>query len=141
MAVRKLVPTLARAQTSPATIERLGAAVLASLSPELVLPQFRKLQENHPLGGHCYVASEAIYYLLGGRESGYMPASVTHEGVKHFYLKHRETGSTLDLTSGQFRTPPDYKQGRGSAYRQSEPSKRAAIVIARVREAAEIAAI
>jgi hypothetical protein len=140
MTAKKLLPTVARAQTSQTTMEELAAAVIASLSPELVLPQFRKLQENHPLGGHCYVASEAIYYLLGGRKSGYMPASITHEGVKHFYLKHRETGSTLDLTGGQFRTPPDYKQGRGSAYRQSQPSKRAAIVIARVRELAETAA-
>ena len=39
------------------------------LSPDLLKPQFRK-QGEHPLYGHCYAASEALYHLLGGKNEG-----------------------------------------------------------------------
>lgn len=124
---------MATKSAAAAQVKKLGASVIASLTPELVKKEFLFLQKKHRLGGHCYVATEAMYYLLGGKSSGYMPASLVHEGVKHYYLKHRETGEVLDLTALQFRTPIPYASGRGSVYRQSKPSKRTAILLERVK--------
>ncbi len=123
---------MASKNTATAQVKKLGAAVIASLTPELVKEEFQFLQKKHRLGGHCYVATEAMYYLLGGKNSGYMPASIVHEGVKHYYLKHRETGEVIDLTAAQFRTAIAYQKGRGSVYRQFKPSKRTATLLARV---------
>ncbi|MBX9666071.1 MAG: hypothetical protein K2X93_00575 [Candidatus Obscuribacterales bacterium] len=115
--------------------DTVAAAIVASLTPDLVLPEFRFLQEKSPLGGHCYAATEAMYYMLGGRDSGYMPASVMHEGTKHYFLKKRQEkdgkAPPIDLTAGQFKTPVPYEKGRGSCYRQTKPGKRAAVLIER----------
>lgn len=123
---------MAKKTTATAQVKKLRIAILASLTPELVKKEFLFLQKKHRLGGHCYVATEAMYYLLGGKSSGYMPASIVHEGVKHYYLKHRESREVLDLTAAQFTTAISYEKGRGSVYRQSKPSKRTAVLLERV---------
>lgn len=123
---------MAKKCAATAQVKKLAAAVIASLTPELVRKEFLFLQKKHRLGGHCYLATEAMYYLLGGKSSGYMPASIVHEGVKHYYLKHRDSGEVLDLTATQFRTAIPYEKGRGSVYRQSKPSNRTAILLERV---------
>lgn len=79
---------------------------------------------------HCYVASEAIYHLMGGRESGLTPMTIRHEGGVHWYL--RMDGEYLDATADQFETPVPYDQGTGRGFLTRQPSKRAAEVIRRV---------
>lgn len=80
----------------------------------------------NPLAGHCYVASEALYHLLG---DDWKPEHVNHEGASHWYLRHRETGEILDVTAGQFDTPVPYDLGRGRGFLTREPSKRASILM------------
>ena len=81
------------------------------------------------LAGHCYVASEALYHLLGGKESGYVPQNIQHEGAPHWYLKHGKTGEILDPTAGQFQVPVPYEKGVGKGFLTKQPSKRAQLVI------------
>jgi len=83
------------------------------------------------LAGHCYVASEALYHLAGGKASGLTPQNVQHEGASHWYLKHKD-GTIVDPTAGQFSTPVPYSQGKGKGFLTKRPSKRAQIVIDRV---------
>lgn len=85
------------------------------------------------LAGHCYVASEALYHTLGGAKSDYVPHFIRHENSPHWFLRHRTTGTVLDPTAGQFRTPVPYEQGRGKGFLTREPSKRAQAVMARMR--------
>lgn len=80
--------------------------------------------------GHCYVASEALYHVLGGRKAGLKPMHVKHEGSPHWYLESAD-GTIIDATAGQFSTPVPYKQGRGKGFLTKDPSKRAQIVIDR----------
>lgn len=87
--------------------------------------------DPNPLSGHCYVASEALWYSLPDRDD-WVPASLRHEGAVHWYLKHRRSESVRDLTAGQFSTKPDYSQGRGRGFLTNRPSKRAQIVLDRV---------
>lgn len=87
----------------------------------------------NPLAGHCYVASEAMYHLMGGKDSGLTPQFINHEGSPHWFLKS-DSGIVYDLTAGQFETPVPYDQARGCGFLTSKPSKRAQIVIDRARQ-------
>jgi len=110
-------------------IVTLQDKVLAALSDEL---RKRKYQGNpNRITGHCYVASEALYHLLGGNRQGYAPHFVRHEGEPHWYLE-APGGKRIDLTASQFTTPVPYDLGRGKGFLTRQPSKRAQIVIDRV---------
>ena len=85
---------------------------------------------NHPLSGHCYVASEAYYHLIG-KELGYKPYFIRHEEKPHWFLKN-SNGKILDLTSDQFKTPVCYNRGIGKGFLTKNPSKRAQAIIGKV---------
>ena len=82
--------------------------------------------------GNCYVASEALYHLIGGKKSGWKPMFVKHEGTTHWFLKHY-TGHILDLTSGQFKKWPPYHKAIGCGFLTKQPSKRAAELIDKIQ--------
>lgn len=108
------------------------SAIVASLTDELLRPKYRRVTDRNKFFGHCYVATEAYYHLVGGASSGFVPQRITHEGGTHWYLKHRVTGKIVDLTAGQFRTAVPYENGVGCGFLTRLPSKRAVIVIQRV---------
>jgi hypothetical protein len=47
--------------------ENAVGIVRSVLTPELLPPEWQN--HPHPIGGYCYVASKALYYLLGGSEA------------------------------------------------------------------------
>src|SRR5690606_29708750 len=55
---------------------------------------------EHYTRGHCYVASEAFYYLHGKR-AGYDPRGRDY----HWWLEHRDTGAIVDPTLPQLDGP------------------------------------
>jgi hypothetical protein len=81
--------------------------------------------------GHCYVASEALYHLLGGPRGGWTPMFVRHEGESHWFLRDRQTGRVLDPTADPFKGAPDYTKARGKGFLTRGPSQRARVVIKR----------
>ena len=83
-----------------------------------------------PVAGHCYVASEAAFHLLGGKAAGYTPCFVRHEGAPHWYLID-PSGQVLDITAEQFATPVPYDSGTRKGFLTKVPSKRAAVLIER----------
>jgi GNAT superfamily N-acetyltransferase len=109
----------------------LVAATTESLDDSLRKPQYRG--NPNELAGHCYVSCEALFHMMGGHESGWVPQNVKHEGDQHWYLRHSKTGEILDPTASQFRTPVPYHQGRGRGFLTKQPSKRAQEVINRVQ--------
>lgn len=97
--------------------------------------------------GNCYVTCEALYHLLGGKKSGWRPATVRHEGDVHWFLRRalpcpvcNRTGvrtcgefwEIMDPTASQFREPPRYELGRGRGFLTRRPSKRAAEMMQRM---------
>jgi len=108
----------------------LAEHIVGSLTDDLRKPKY-KGHEN-PLAGHCYVASEALWHMLGGPDSGWVPQTIRHENDTHWYLKHKDTGKILDLTAGQFKTPVLYDKGRGCGFLTKEPSKLAKELINRI---------
>ena len=95
--------------------DELIAQLQAHLTPDLLKPAYREQNRENPLFGHCYVASEALYHLLGGRASGWYPVHARDaENIVHWWLE-KASGERLDPTAGQYTsqglTPP-YPQGR-----------------------------
>jgi hypothetical protein len=75
--------------------------------------------------GNCYVTSEALYHLMGGKSNGWLPKRMRHEGDTHWFLFNRLTGQIVDATAHQFKTLPDYDNGIGCGFLTAQPSKRA----------------
>lgn len=79
----------------------------------------------------CYVVSEALYHMLGGKKAGWTPVVVKLEvGGTHWYLRHK-SGFTLDATASQFIDEHIFKDlpGRGSGFLTKKPSKKAKALI------------
>lgn len=74
--------------------------------------------------GNCYVTSEALFHLLGGKTAGWKSMCMKHEGDTHWFLKH-SNGMILDATAKQFRRLPNYQKARGRGFLTRKPSKRA----------------
>lgn len=96
------------------------------------------LPERRGRRGNCYACVEALYHLLGGASSGWVPHTVRHEGDVHWFLAKRtqtvdsdhppeilEVWEILDPTAAQFREPPPYELGRGRGFLTRGPSRRA----------------
>ena len=105
--------------------------VQGALTPELLHP-------DHgggvgPLAGHCYVATQSLWHLLGAQDSGYTPHSgPAPGGGTHWWLVEDDTGRVIDPTATQF-PAYDYSLGSGKGFLTRDPSRRARIVIERVR--------
>lgn len=83
----------------------------------------------------CYVMSEAVYHLAGGKRAGLKPC-VHRSGSRgtHWFLRWGE--NVLDPSVDQFDgLIPDHAKGRGCGFLTKTPSKRAARVIRYAREA------
>ena len=86
--------------------------------PQLLKEPYRsKVQKGaHPHTGHCYVASQALYSLLGAKKAGYSPLCMQHEGGSHWAILREKDGAILDPTVAQFKTIPDYSKGVRKGY-------------------------
>lgn len=108
--------------------------IRANLTPDLLHEQYRMLAEKGPAAGHCYVASEALYHIIGGRRSRFKPHSGRIGDIVHWWLEDDE-GGVVDPTADQFPDGFPYEIGRGRGFLTRTPSRRAGILIARVLEA------
>ena len=82
--------------------------------------------------GNCYVTSEALYHLLGGRGAGWKPMRMPIQGDTHWFLINTITGQRLDATASQFEVLPNYDKAIGSGFLTRKPSKRAAELMRRL---------
>ncbi len=86
--------------------------------------------------GNCYVASEALYHLLGGKAAGWKPMHLRLDAPapanSHWFLQHKN-GTILDPTVQQFKFAlPDYSAARGCGFLTTKPSKRAVILMEKI---------
>lgn len=116
----------------------LRKRIQKALTPDLLKKdQVFMLTGIHPTEGHCAVAAEAAYHLLGGREAGWMPIVLPRKVLgnnTHWWIRHKDTGEIFDPTSEQFGDDEiPYKLGRPCGFMTKHPSRRAKIVIDRVK--------
>lgn len=128
--------TKARMRRMP--IRDLSAKIASVLSPNLLLKNFRDA-DYHPAAGHCYVATEALYHLIGGKKSDWAPMRGKDiYDTTHWWLRHKETKEIVDPTAAQYtdngmKPPYAYGEGRGGGFLTAKPSWRAREVIRRLK--------
>ena len=85
--------------------------------------------------GKCYIVSEAIYYHMGGKQSGYKPMNIKHENTSHWFIMS-PLGSIIDETAKQYKTVPDYTKAKCKAFlpTKAKISKRSLVFYNRVIE-------
>jgi hypothetical protein len=109
-------------------------AVQKALTPELLKKTYVEGNKNNPTFGHCYVATEALYYLLG--DESFKPCRARDvEGIVHWWLQN-DKGTILDPTAEQYTIrglKPPYEKGRRGGFLTKRISKRAKIVIDRIK--------
>lgn len=114
------------------------------LTPDLLKGIWNK-QFDNPMAGHCYAATEALFWILGGPDSDWKPYVLNHktfpegldeEGKTHWFLKNNITGEILDPTKEQFYIPIPYNSGtsNGMMNYPKGGSKRAKEIIKRISQ-------
>lgn len=107
-----------------------------TLTDDLLKPVYRQMTGRHLTTGHCYAASEAAFHLLGGSQYWMSYCGRDDTGGTHWWLKNKASGELLDVTSQQFthfgKTPP-YSNGRPVGFLTKLPSKRAVVIIDRLK--------
>ena len=112
--------------------------VQKSLTDDLLRGRWKNKDDNsHHTDGHCYVAAEALWHLLGIDKYQSYVASYIDKGGKatHWWLRNKITGEYADPTKEQYlhiNEVPPYHIGKRAAFLTKLPSKRAKIVIDRV---------
>jgi len=107
------------------------------LTPDILKPAYRFMASvDNPTSGHCYHAAEALWHLLGGQASHWVPMRVREsDGMTHWWLRHRKNGEIADPTADQYRCigeEPPYSLGKGGGFLTKNPSKPAQEIIRRL---------
>jgi len=101
--------------------------------------------------GHCFITTQAAWFELGGKDSGYVPRMLTHKefpealkpGETHHYLINPNTNEVIDLTYDQFEKKNinqydiPYQLGKKSGYQNqaienNKPTERTQKLLDRV---------
>lgn len=76
--------------------------------------------------GNCYVATEALWHILGGADSQWDVMRMKVRRDTHWFLRRREDhGIVLDPSRQQFSIPLDYSRAKRAAFLTTKPSRRA----------------
>lgn len=117
--------------------DNLILKIQSVLTDDLLIPYWQKHKQpnDHPLFGHCYAASEALFHLLGGKNAGYVPMRSPSQFGTHWWIRDKN-GNYLDPTAEQFTSigiKLPYDKGIGAGFLTGQkPSKRALEIIKRV---------
>lgn len=129
--------------------EELIRKIKSVLTPDLLKGYWKKHQDpNNPMGGHCYAATEALYWMLGGTKSDWKTYVLNNltwsEGLKdgetHWFIRNTKTGEILDPTKEQFGIKEiNYDGGKNNTMMNypNGGSKRAREIIRRISEVSE----
>jgi hypothetical protein len=120
---------------SDSEIENLMSDIRGVLSPDLLKKEYHSENAINPMFGHCYVATEALYYLLND-PARYGPARGRDErDIVHWWLVDLYENRIWDATKDQYlsvgKVPP-YQNGKRSGFLTNFPSKRCKIVLNRL---------
>ena len=116
-------------------MEELIKLIVDSLSDDLLKPKYKSIKNRNKFTGHCYVATETLYYLIDDNERiNYIPARIKINDDNHWVLVNKETNEIYDITKNQFKFPIDYSKIRKCWFLTKTPSKRTLILLNRIYE-------
>jgi hypothetical protein len=117
-------------------LSNLKSDIIINLSDDLLSKEWlarKKLEPScHKTFGHCYLATEVAYHLLGGKKRGWKPMYLKCKDGSHWFLLH-SSGIIFDVTSGQFEGETIlYHDAIGKGFLTREPSRRARKLMAKI---------
>jgi hypothetical protein len=120
-------------------LAQLRTKIHKSLSNDLLKKdQIEKLTGIHLTEGHCAVAAESAYHILGGKVNGWVPMVLPRYVMgnnTHWWIKNKDTGEIFDPTVEQWGDEKcPYHLGMGCGFMTRQPSKRAKILIDRINK-------
>ena len=148
-------------KSNPLTIDEIVQAIRKNLSPDLLSAKWAVVVHNQrqpdPVAGHCAIATEALYDMLGGVKAGYTPVVCSYyddrgtrvfgkapnkdDQMTHWWLKgpcengHRGKGDVIDPTVRQYKKPFPYENGKPTGFMSPNlPFRCARILIDRVEK-------
>ena len=110
------------------------------MTPDLLNPKWRaKVRpDDHPTTGHCYISAEALFHVRG-KAHGFKPHVISGRGWTHWFLMNA-SGVKWDPTKEQWKDKPiPYHRGRMCGFLTAKPSKRAKVIIRRIRQEGALA--
>jgi len=112
------------------------------LTPDILTPKYREENQNNPMYGHCYHTTQAMFYLLDTDTLDIMCGTDWRDD-KHWWLRDRETGYEVDMTSDQYYSigkEPPYDNGKVSKWYgwKGRPHMRSLKLILRIQPLANI---
>lgn len=106
-----------------------------NLTDDLLKNKYKSLKNKNKYTGHCYVATETLYYLLDdSKKNDYTPARLKINEETHWFLVEKKTNKIFDITKDQFNFEIDYTQMKKCWFLTNHPSKRTLILINRIHE-------
>ena len=113
--------------------------IRAVLSDDLLSSKYKyiiNVKKKDVTTGHCYIAAEALYHLIGGKKSGYKPR-VARDGEDETHWWLEKDGHKLDPSKKQYTKigeKPPYHLARACGFLTQKPSKIARIIMNRIAE-------
>ena len=109
----------APAAPSPEALEALSRRLRSALHPAMLQPPYDQgWSEENPTFGFCSIASEAAWFLLGGKPAGWVAhCAREQDGSTHWWLKHA-SGVVFDPTVDQY-----HRVGRLAPYERGVPGR------------------
>lgn len=95
--------------------------IINNLDEKLLKPYWKKKENRINTSGHCYHASEAMYYLTGGKSNWIPQVGKDDNNDTHWWLKGRFNNEIRDVTKTQYfhlKKIPPYHKGKGTGFQQ-----------------------
>jgi hypothetical protein len=115
-------------------ISKLIKKIKNNLTPDLLQRKYVKKNKKNKTFGHCYVATETLYYLL--KDKSFIPhVARDFRNNVHWWLQNKE-GKILDVTKEQYlkyNKKPPYNKGYGNFFITNKPCKRTKLLMNRLK--------
>lgn len=106
------------------------------MTPDLLKPQYKTENASNPMFGHCYVASEVLYHNIKNYGNYSACCARDEQEIVHWWIVDNDTSNIYDVTSDQYYNKgliPPYSKGKKTGFLTKKPSKRAMIVMERLK--------
>ena len=107
--------------TDQFSIEEIKEGIIKSLDDSLLKPEWKKVSPRNNVTGHCYAASEALFYMTGADKKWTPQVGKDENGGTHWWLLSKKNREIMDPTSAQFTDfgkEPPYENGKGCGFQQ-----------------------
>lgn len=101
----------------PDDLETVSTLIVNNLSDKMCPPRFREENQRNRLFGHCYHATQALYYFFQDSNLKAMSARCEGPAGQHWWLQDND--KIIDITAEQYDAydfDPPYDKGKESKW-------------------------